>query len=432
MNQKTHEEGAESFLIQKGAEPLLSDTPIGDGFLHVDGSADDSRASRIFVAEPVSNDATRRPTAARWFFKAWSGLCFVVHWLFGLLSLVIVLSVLATIPLLQFLSLGYFLEATGRIARSGRIRDGFIGIDKFARIGSVALGTFVVMLPVRLFSSLWYSSYLLNGNIARTQFLRLTALSLGIAAFVHISWAVCRGGKLRHFCWPAPLKLLRLLRVGGLYDQASHALLDFVTGLRLRHYCWLGLRGFAGAFLWLVLPITMMAVATKAEDPGFGGLVAVLGGILLATVLVYLPFLQSRLAVTGRFRGQFDVRAVRRQFRKAPIAFWFSLLMTLTLAIPLYLLKAELIPREAAWLPSLFFVTFMFPARIVVGWAISRAERRAEPRIWISRWLAWIGLWPVTLMYALIVYFTQFTSWHGSLSLYEQHAFLVPVPFLGY
>ena len=41
--------------------------------------------------------------------------------------------------------------------------------------------------------------------------------------------------------------------------------------------------------------------------------------------------------------------------------------MTLTLAIPLYLLKAELIPREVAWLPSLVFVTFMFPARLAVG-----------------------------------------------------------------
>jgi hypothetical protein len=30
----------------------------------------------------------------------------------------------------------------------------------------------------------------------------------------------------------------------------------------------------------------------------------------------------------------------------------------------------------------------------------------------------------------VIVYFTQFTSWHGVASLYEQHAFLLPVPFL--
>ena len=33
--------------------------------------------------------------------------------------------------------------------------------------------------------------------------------------------------------------------------------------------------------------------------------------------------------------------------------------------------------------------------------------------------------------YVFIVYFTQYTSWHGVWSLYEQHSFLVPVPFLG-
>ena len=38
---------------------------------------------------------------------------------------------------------------------------------------------------------------------------------------------------------------------------------------------------------------------------------------------------------------------------------------------------------------------------------------------------------PAAIVYAAIVYFTQFTSWYGIASLYEQHAFLLPVPFLG-
>lgn len=217
-----------------------------------------------------------------------------------------------------------------------------------------------------------------------------------------------------------------------MYNEASFGLIGFFQSLRLRHYFWLGIRGFVGAFVWLLVPITMMVLATKVDDPGFGGLIAFVGGITLGFVLIYLPFLQARLPMTGRFLSQLDVRAVRQQFQRAPIAYWFSLLMTLALAIPLYILKAELIPREAVWLPSLFFITFMLPARLAVGWAISRAEHRSEPRLWISRWLARLGLLPVTFVYALIVYFTQFTSWHGSLSLYEQHAFLVPVPFLGY
>jgi len=37
---------------------------------------------------------------------------------------------------------------------------------------------------------------------------------------------------------------------------------------------------------------------------------------------------------------------------------------------------------------------------------------------------------PTGLLYALIVFFTQYTAWQGIWSLYEQHAFLLPVPFL--
>jgi hypothetical protein len=33
--------------------------------------------------------------------------------------------------------------------------------------------------------------------------------------------------------------------------------------------------------------------------------------------------------------------------------------------------------------------------------------------------------------YVFLVWLTQYLSWHGSLSLMEQHAFLVPAPLLG-
>ena len=91
----------------------------------------------------------------------------------------------------------------------------------------------------------------------------------------------------------------------------------------------------------------------------------------------------------------------------------------------------EIIPREAAWLPSLVFVAFIGPARLLTGWAYARAARRNEPRHWFFRASARLLMIPSALAYVTIVYFTQFTSWHGIASLYEQHAFLVPVPFLG-
>ena len=103
----------------------------------------------------------------------------------------------------------------------------------------------------------------------------------------------------------------------------------------------------------------------------------------------------------------------------------------MALALPLHLLKIELVPRELGWLPSLVFVALLLPARILVGWAMARTRRRAEPAAWPWRWLARIGLVPVALAYAGVVYLSQFTSWHGIASLYAQHAFLLPVPPLG-
>jgi hypothetical protein len=33
------------------------------------------------------------------------------------------------------------------------------------------------------------------------------------------------------------------------------------------------------------------------------------------------------------------------------------------------------------------------------------------------------------VLYVMVVFFAQYTSWGGASSLYEQHAFLLPVPF---
>ena len=76
---------------------------------------------------------------------------------------------------------------------------------------------------------------------------------------------------------------------------------------------------------------------------------------------------------------------MRDHFRRAPLAFLIALVVTLLFALPLYLLKIEIIPREAAWLPSLVFVAFIFPARLLSGWAYARAERRTAPRHWFWR-----------------------------------------------
>jgi hypothetical protein len=135
--------------------------------------------------------------------------------------------------------------------------------------------------------------------------------------------------------------------------------------------------------------------------------------------------------MTNRLSAVFGLRAVRADFRRAPWAFAFAFVVTLLFALPLYLLKIEIVPREAAWLPSLVFIAFIFPARLLTGWALARAVRRPTPRHWFFRWTGRLPFLPAAAFYVLIVFFTQYTSWNGVWSLYEQHAFLVPVPFFG-
>ena len=60
------------------------------------------------------------------------------------------------------------------------------------------------------------------------------------------------------------------------------------------------------------------------------------------------------MAARNNFWAVFDVLGVRSHYRRAPFAFAFAFFMTLLLAVPLYLLKIEIVPRELGWLPSLF------------------------------------------------------------------------------
>ena len=370
------------------------------------------------------------PTRPHFLIRCFYAVCTAFEWLFGLACLFVGLAVLAALPLLQFLSLGYLLEAGGRVARSGRLRDGFIGVRLAARLGGVVAGCWPFLLPVRFVSDMARAAEIINPGGRTAANWRTALLGLIGLTFLHLVCACARGGKLRYFLWPFNFVWVarRLVR-GGYYTEARDAVWDMVTALRLPYYFWLGFRGFVGAFAWLLLPVTLLAVghAPFPAAPLFG----FLGALMLAIVLMYLPFLQMRLAATNRLREVFNLRAVRADFARAPVAFAFSFVITLLFALPLYLLKIEIVPREAAWLPSLVFIAFIFPARLLTGWALGRAKRREKPRHWFFRWTARVPLLPAALFYVLIVFFTQYTSWNGAWSLYEQHAFLLPVPFFG-
>ncbi len=352
-----------------------------------------------------------------------------LDWLFGFVALIALLAACSVIPVLNFLSLGYLLHVSGTVARTGRLRDGFVGVRKASVIGSVAAGVWLVVWPVRLVAGFWRDAELVapGSGVARAWHAGLIALT--IVTLLHLLWAGIRGGRLWHFLWPQPLRFRRWLREPRRFGKLQDMLTNYVLGLRLPFYFWLGARGFIGAFAWLIIPVGILMAATRLPVGG-SLLLSLPGGLLLFIVAIHLPFMQARFAESGRFRSVFELREVRRLFLRAPLAFWLALLTTLLLAVPLYLLKIELTPQELAWLPSVLFVLFIFPARLLTGWAVSRAKRREDPRHWFPRWIARLGILPVALAYVLVVYFTPYLSWNGILSLLEQHAFLVPAPLM--
>jgi hypothetical protein len=354
----------------------------------------------------------------------------VLEWLLGAAALAVGLSVLAALPVLQFLSLGYLLEAGGRVARTGKLREGFIGVRLAARLGGIVAACWLFLLPLRIASQMARAAQVIDpgGAAARGWRVGLFVL-IGLTA-LHLAAACARGGKLRYFAWPFNvIWLVRRVLRGGYYAEARDAVWDAVVALRLPYYFWLGLRGFVAAMAWLVLPVTLL-VAGHAPAPA-APILGWLGALLLALVLLYLPFLQMRMAEQDRLAAAFEWRAARADFRRAPWMFALAFFVTVLSALPLYLLKVEMVPREAAWLPSLVFVTFIFPARLLTGRALARAQRRQGESHWFFRWTGRVAFLPAAALYLLVVYFAQFTSWNGVWSLYEQHAFLVPVPFFG-
>jgi hypothetical protein len=427
-------------------------------------------------ATSATDDQPSRRWPKSWPVKLWYGLCFTLEWLFGLASLLGCLSVLAAIPIFNLITLGYLLEASGRVATSGRLRDGFIDIAKFARIGSMVAGTWLCLLVPRFVASLASDAWLIDPDGFATRGWRLAQIGCTLVVIGHILLAWYSGGRLRHFFWPllAPFQLTARVLFGGIIGpilrpmirsispnladdlyvkqplaawfppaillaglhhgrmlaEARDAVWDFTTSLRLPQHFWLGLRGFIGALAWLLVPSLMLMAGTSGRGPAtvFLGFV---GALALGCIVLHLPFLQTNFACRNRLAAMFDVREVWRLFIRAPIAYWFALAITLLFALPLYLLKIEpVLPHELQWTITIFFILFIYPARLLTGWAVGRAMHRDKPRFFLLGLLSCPAAIPVVFIYVFILFFTQYTSFLGPASILEQHAFLVPVPFL--
>jgi len=309
---------------------------------------------------------------------------------------------------------------------------------------------------------------------------------LAVAIGVHLCLALARGGSLGSFF--RPIKNVRWLlarwREGNYWSQAEATVREFIAGLRLRHHFSLGLRVYLGAMIWLFIPTLLFAATTQTESGVI--LVTLAGAVLLMFVLSWVPFLQAHFAAENRLGAMFELGTVRELYRHAPFSWMITMLITLTLALPMYLFKIVLPPSDAMWLVTLVFIVSIYPVKIITGWAYHRALTRERRLSWMPeetlaawraahpapepvvegeqgpqsdrrrlaiardlrsfkrfvakksaggavavtiRTISRLVLAPLLAFYVFLLFFTQLIGEQGKGVLFEHHAFLLPVPF---
>ena len=357
-------------------------------------------------------------------------LAWIVRTLFGLASLTLLLAVSAAVPLVNFWVLGYFLDVTGRIGRTGKLRAAFPLLGLAPRFGSIVLGTWLCVLPLRLISGAASDAALIdpNGRAAAGWQFALTLTSWLMTA--HLCLALARGGALT--CFFRPIKNVRWLRARwrdrDYWERASTAIGQFLSGLNARAYYSQGWRGFVGTFAWLVIPSALYASLHDPSKPA--QLLAVLtGGIGLWLALLWAPLLQARFAAENRLGVFHELKIARELFCRAPFAWLFAIVLTYLLALPLYLFKALSPPQDAMWFITIIFVVSIFPTKVALGWAYQRSMRRPDRAWWPWRVLCRTLLTVIVGIYVFILFFTPAIGEHGRRVLFEHHALLLPVPF---
>jgi hypothetical protein len=345
-----------------------------------------------------------------------------------------VLAVMTALPVVQLIAFGYLLDVAGKLARGGAIGQSLQWLKPAGQFGLAMIATFAIALPIAVLGHFAHVADVVTPGSTQGKVMRRIAGVLVGVGLVHLGWAWARGGRLRHYLWPQPIEFLKRGWRPSTWALAIDRFGEWLASWRLGQKFWLGFRGALATLVWL-LPGIVIIAANRNGETGLAGLVGVMALAALGVALMYLPMLQANFAAEGRFGAMFEVGRIRRDFRAAPWAWLGAMVLSLVLLpIPLYLLKIEPPPRELVWLPTWLFIAFMLPARIACGLALRRARGREPRQGWwgaLSRGVARTLLFPVVVTYLAFVALSQIVSWDGLQTWVQQHAVLVPVPFVG-
>ena len=110
-------------------------------------------------------------------------------------SFVVLLSIVATIPILQFASFGYMLEVASRIARGHPVSKCFPGSDIAGRLLIILICVSLSWLPVWFIADMAYTAELIEQGGAVARRFRFAARLISVVWIIWVLWAVFRGGK---------------------------------------------------------------------------------------------------------------------------------------------------------------------------------------------------------------------------------------------
>ena len=410
-----------------------------------------------------------------------SQMCFwCLQNLIGIGFLVPLLALLAAIPGVSLLTLGMMLNAQAEVGRTGRFASGFPLLPISTRVGTIGFMCLLTLIPVLL------ASQVADGQsvIAELSGLPQQSFTVGTrilqaVAFVVMALALACGGRLRDFLWPfqrfpqttmglsilviaffvalilcvvsPPLmgvfglllllsavirtvrnvpKLTALIQSGEWTESVNFWSERLIELFQPWHHFKLGLKAAAGALMWLALPTFLLSLGTAAprQNPGPGYFASFVGGILLIPVAAWLPLLQCHQATTGRFAAIFEIKTAREIIRRVPLRWAIATILLYGLAIPLYLSKIVVPPADATFLFTPLFILIIYPCRILMAWVYGSGLARETSTTRLVRWPVKVFIVPIIGFYSLIVFFIPLISEAGTRAMYENHAFLLPIP----
>ena len=225
------------------------------------------------------------------------------------------LAFLTAIPLVQLITLGYLVDVSGRLASGGKVRDALINLHQAGTIGLAMIAVMIAALPSQLLAHWEFVAQTIDPGSSQASNLRSGALVFSLFAIIYLMWAWIRGGQFRHYLRPEPIRFLRQGWRPSTWTGAADRFWNFTASLELPRLFWLGTRCAIGTMVWLI-PAMLIIVLNRNGRNGLAGLVGGLSLLALGVSLLYLPMLQAHFASQNRLSALFDVRTIRRDFRR--------------------------------------------------------------------------------------------------------------------